>query len=127
MKRGGYLRRSSPMKRGGRVNPVNLERQAKRAEVNWPQRDRCRQLACAACGRDAPSDPAHILTRASLAGAPPSKVDRANVVPLCRTCHTIQGTMPISQFDLDHMHGLTMQGVADGVAAQLEAEGVTWE
>ncbi len=122
LKRGGYLGRSSPLPK------VNRKRKAKRAKVNWPQRDRCRRLPCASCGRPGPSDPAHIRTRASLAGSPPSVVDRANVIPLCRICHTVQGTMPIHQFDEDCMPGeTTMQRVADEIAEHLADEGTVWE
>jgi len=127
MKRSPMPRRTSYMKRGGRVNPVNKERAAKRAAVVWPQRDRCRTLPCCACGKPGPSDPAHIRTRASLAGAPPKIVDRENVAPLCRVCHTIQGTMPIRQFNEEKMPGgTTMESVAVEIREQLEGEGVSW-
>lgn len=89
------LRRTSGLKRTGRLKPRNKERAAKRqAECFGEQAAKCRAMVCTVCGRWSPdelyrenvpfstkSDPHHVPTRAA------GGVDK-DTVPLCRTHHT---------------------------------------
>ena len=120
------MKRGKPLSRSTGVRPRNPERLARRRAQQFShQAKRCKLMPCCACDRPAPSDPAHIRTRGSLAGEPASVVDRANVVPLCRLCHIRQGEIPIAQFEDEQ--SVCLQEVADRICAQLEAEGATWD
>jgi len=133
VKRGGYLKRSSPMLRGGSalrrgaplkrgtpINQVNVERLARRRAVQFShQSDRCHELPCCACGiEDGHIQAAHIKSRAS------GGKDRANIVPLCFACHGAQGQEGIDTFQ--RRREIDLQRIADEICDQLEREGVTW-
>ena len=120
MKRGGYLKRTTRLERKTRVRPVNTERRAAlRAEQFGHQAERCRIMDCCACGRRGPSDPAHLRSRGA------GGRDHGNIVPLCRTCHSMQHAIGIKTFQA--RVAVDLLAVAWAIAAQLEAEGVTWE
>lgn len=132
MKRGGYLKRNAPLDRHGPLKQhaislrrsmlplINRERKAKRlAEQFGPQAQRCRELPCCICFAPPPSDPAHVRSRGA------GGRDRENVVPLCRSHHCEQHQVGILTFQ--KRHGIDLQATANKIAAQLEAEGVTWE
>ena len=125
MKRGGYLKRKTRLERKTRVRAVNPERRARRrAEQFSHQAERCRIMRCCACGRRAPSDPAHIRSRGA------GGRDRANVVPLCRTCHSLQHAIGIKTFQAriqEAQPDFDLITIALVIAAQLESEGVTWK
>ncbi len=90
MKRGGPLRRRTPLKRTGRLRSRNPERAAKRREQDFgPLAEYARWLPCAACGAPAPSDPAHVKSRGAGGHARLANGD-GNIIPLCRLCHTKQ-------------------------------------
>lgn len=90
MKRGGPLKRYTPLK------PVNRKRKKKRhAEASGPQAELCRTLPCSACQAPPPSDPAHIRSRGA------GGKDRANCVPLCRSCHVQQHTQGWLRFQMN--------------------------
>lgn len=118
MKRGGPLRRRTPLRskartlrRGKRLAPVNEERLARlRAEQFGPQADLARTLPCCACGAPPPSDPAHVRSRG--AGG-----KDADVVPLCRKHHDEQHQHGIQTFQ--ERHGVDLADVARQLAARL--------
>lgn len=124
MKRGGPLRRTGQLKRSrlSRKTPVkkvNAARAAfRRARDFGPQAERCKTMDCCVCARGYPSVPAHVLSRGR------GGHDRANVVPLCWWCHEEQHRTGIKTFQATH--GIDMKAIAQEIAAQLEAEGVTW-
>lgn len=94
------MKRRTPLRRRVPVKPVNRERRAERLETAYgPQAKLCRELPCCACGRRAPSEPAHVRSRGA------GGKDRGNVLPLCRTHHGDQHTMGWKRFaeerDLD--------------------------
>jgi hypothetical protein len=84
------LERKTPMKRGGRIKPVNAKRKAKNwarayrspAFVQWISR-----LPCWACGYAGPSprQAAHTET-----GGMGRKADANTVIALCGVCHAKQ-------------------------------------
>jgi len=90
MKRGGPLKRRTPLRRTGRLRSRNPERAARRRERDFgPLADHVRALPCCACGAPGPSDPAHVKSRG--AGGHARLDDGAgNLIPLCRPCHTRQ-------------------------------------
>ena len=72
------------------------EKQKERRERQFgPKADWIRTLPCAACGRDGPSDPAHMRSRG--AGGTSD-----HLVPLCRMCHTEQHAKGIKTFFSKH-------------------------
>lgn len=91
MKRGGPIKRRTPLRRGSSrlkrtsLRSVNRERMKRlRAEQFGYQAEACRRSPCCACGKAPPSDPHHLKSRA-LGGK-----DR-DCVPLCRGflgCHS---------------------------------------
>lgn len=121
LKRTGGLKRTGQLKRKTRLNPVNRERRARRrAEQFSHQAARCRTMDCCACGRPGPSDPAHVRSRGA------GGRDKGNIVPLCRPCHNLQHAKGMKTFEAG-LKGVSLLAVAWSIAAQLEAEGVTWE
>lgn len=56
-----------------------------------------RKKACVACGKPPPSDPAHVKTRGSGGGD-----FLFNILPLCRRCHTAQGSYGWKKFALKY-------------------------
>lgn len=90
MKRGGPLKRRTPLRRTGRLRSRNPERAARRRERDFgPLAEYVRGLACASCGAPAPSDPAHVKSRGA-GGHATLENGAGNLVPLCRLCHTKQ-------------------------------------
>ena len=76
--------------------PMTLSKKEERRERQFgPKADWIRTLPCAACGRDGPSDPAHMKSRG--AGGTSD-----HLVPLCRMCHTEQHTKGIKTFFSKH-------------------------
>ena len=90
MKRGGPLKRRTPLRRTGRLRSRNPERAAKRRAQDFGLlAEYARGLPCCACGSPAPSDPAHVRSRGAGYHARLANGD-GNIIPLCRACHMRQ-------------------------------------
>lgn len=103
MKRTGFFRRWSPLKRGAppkrhkRLNPINRKRRARAREAAFgPQADLCRSLPCACCGAEPGAlcrvDPHHEPTRAR-GGLDP------DTCPLCWRCHHLRHHLGLAEFE----------------------------
>ena len=90
LNRTGGLKRTGSLKRGKRINPVNVERAAKRrAEDFGDLADFVRSMDCCSGRCAGPSDPAHIRSRGA-GGKAWTHEGEPNIIPLCRRCHTRQ-------------------------------------
>ena len=84
------LRRKTPLRRTNRLRSRNPERCAKRYARDFGDLAAyVRTLPCAACGRDGPSDAAHVRSRGA-GGHAWGEDGHSNILPMCRQCHTKQ-------------------------------------
>lgn len=114
------LTRKTPLKRGGRLKPVNRERRAAAFARNFGQRGALvRAMPCllAGPGCEGQVQAAHAQAR-GMGGA---KGDRFSLVPLCAGHHRRQenGTKTF-----EAVHGLDLRAEAARIAADLTARGV---
>ena len=82
------MKRSGPIKRGGRPNPVNKKRRASefaRAYHSNAYVKHIQSMPCFACGKTGETDCAH-----GEAGGMGYKAGYETLLPLCRRCHTAQ-------------------------------------
>lgn len=132
MKRGGPLRRKTPMKRSGgglkrggplaretRIKSLNPERLERRRAVKFGDlAELVRTMACACCGAPPPSQACHVRTRGSGGGQThipdmSTMVVRGNIYPACGLCHTTQDAKVRAGFD--------MQAAADRAYERFQA------
>lgn len=105
------MKRTTPLARKTRINPVNAERKAenhKRAYGGKHRIEWMKSLPCVACGYHGPTlrEVAHVTT-----GGMGRKADADQTVPLCPPCHRTQ-----------HDHGWA----ALGVTAEWARETAAW-
>lgn len=132
MKRGGPLKRKTPMKRSGgglkrggplkretRIKPLNAPRLEARNAVKFGDLAAfVRTMPCACCGADPPSQACHVRTRGSGGGQThipdmSTMEVRGNLVGLCGFCHTMQ--------DVKIRDGFDMQAAADAAYERFQA------
>ena len=88
MKRSGPIARKTPIKSGGRPNPVNKKRRASEFARCYHSKAYVKHIQgmpCFACGKTGETDCAHGQT-----GGMGYKADYDTLLPLCRRCHTKQ-------------------------------------
>lgn len=94
--------------------PMTKRTEERAPEVQGSCANMAKLLPCCRCGRNPPSDPAHVL------GVGAGGLDLANVVPLCRGplgCHRFQHDIGVLEFE--RRTGLHLQTIADEVAQKV--------
>ncbi len=112
MKRGGYIKRRTPL---AKRNPKRLAR-LQQEQYGGAYGEAIRQMGCCVCAAPPPSDRAHVRSRG--AGGKAWK----NLVALCRACHDEQGRMPLAEFNA--LYRVDLTAIARKIGEDLEAKGI---